>query len=131
MSNAASDFIEWLDAQEKAFGYSDYEVAKKGKFSHSVLSRARSGIPPKWDVCSKIAKVFNASPVTVLRKAGLLPNEGPSNALVVEDWMYLLNQMTPEEEEELRRIAQMKIEMRQEKEQAERAKNFKSRKVGS
>ena len=88
MSQQANTFIKWLDEQEDKSGFSDYEVAKQGGFSHSVISRARSGIPPKFDVCTKIAKVFNVSPVTVLRKAGLLP-EGNENASF-EDWQYLL-----------------------------------------
>jgi hypothetical protein len=127
MSNKANVFIEWLDEQEKKFGYSDYEVAKQGKFSHSVLSRARSGIPPKWDICSKIAGVFNVSPITVIRKAGLLPTAGPENALNVEDWMYLISQLDPEDEAELRQIAEMKIERRK-KDQS--VKTLKPKKVG-
>ncbi len=44
MSNNAKEFIEWLDQMEGG-RMTDYELAKAGRFSHSVLSRARSGIP--------------------------------------------------------------------------------------
>ena len=108
MSNQNNIFIDWLDAQEKRYGLSDYEVAKKGDFSHSVLSRARSGIPPKWDVCVKIAGVFNLSPISVMRKAGLLPDDGGED-VNFNDWQHLITQLTPDEEEEIRRIAEMKI----------------------
>ena len=109
MSNDSNRFIEWLDEQEKKNGFSDYEVAKQGGFSHSVLSRARSGIPPKWDVCGKIAKVFNVSPVTVIRKAGLLPTEGPERAFRFEDWEYLISQLEEDDEKDLHDIAEMKV----------------------
>ena len=94
MSNKANVFIQWLDEQEQKFGYSDYEIAKRGSFSHSVLSRARSGIPPQWDICVKIASVLNVSPITVFRKAGLLPNNNGSE-VKFEDWEYLLKEMPP------------------------------------
>ncbi len=128
MSNKANDFIEWLDEQENKFSYSDYEVAKKGDFSHSVLSRARSGIPPKWDVCSKIAKVFNVSPITVIRKAGLLPEGG--DQVSFEDWQHLITQLSPDEQEEMRSIIEMKINRRKNAEQIAQAKKYKPQKVG-
>lgn len=111
MSTNRSDiFIEWLDEQEQKWGYSDYEVAKKGGFSHSALSRARTeSIPPGYNICVKIAEVFNVSPITVLRKAGLLPAEG-GDQVKFEDWKYLLDQLPEDEQEELRKIAEMKIE---------------------
>jgi transcriptional regulator with XRE-family HTH domain len=112
MSNQANDFIEWLDGQEKAKKLTDYEISKKGGFSHSVLSRARSGIAPQWDVCVKIASVLEVSPITVFRKAGLLP-PGSDDDVNIEDWKHLLSQLTPEDQEELRQIAEMKLNKRQ------------------
>jgi hypothetical protein len=79
----ANDFIKWLDEQEKTKSLTDYELSKRGGFSHSALSRARTGIPPQWDICMKIATVLNISP------------------------------MTPEERDEMRAISIMKIERRQ------------------
>jgi transcriptional regulator with XRE-family HTH domain len=125
MSNDSNRFIEWLDEQEKKNGFSDYEVAKQGGFSHSVLSRARSGIPPKWDVCGKIAKVFNVSPITVIRKAGLLP--AGSENVAFEDWLHLLDQLSPDDQEEMRQVALLKIERSK---KAQGLKNLKTKRVG-
>jgi len=103
-------FVQWLDEQEKRFEYSDYEVAKKGDFSHSALSRARTeNIPPGYSICMKIAGVFNVSPTTVLRKAGLLPAEG-GDQIRFDDWQYLLNQLPEDEREDLRLIAEAKLQ---------------------
>jgi transcriptional regulator with XRE-family HTH domain len=108
MSSQGNEFIEWLNELENAKGYSDYEVAKQGGFSHSVLSRARAGIPPGWEVCAKIADVFGVSPVTAFRKAGLLP-PGTDGEISFEDWKHLISQLEPEDEEEVREIAERKI----------------------
>lgn len=126
MSNKANTFVEWLDEKEKELGISDYEIAKKGGFSHSVISRARSGVPPKWDVCVNIAEVLNVSPITVFRKAGLLP-PGPDDEIKYDDWKFLLDQMNPEDEAELRQIAEMKIERRK-KDQS--LKSLKTKRAG-
>lgn len=108
--NSGQEFIQWLDEQEKRFEYSDYEVAKKGEFSHSALSRARTeNIPPGYNICIKIADVFNVSPITVLRKAGLLPAEG-DDQIRFDDWQYLLNQLPEDEREDLRLIAEAKLQ---------------------
>lgn len=120
-------FIEWLDAQEAILGYTDYEVAKIGDFSHSALSRARIElIPPGWKICVKIAEVFKRSPITVFRKAGLLP-PGVDDEISFEDWQYLLSQMTPDERDEVMQIVTMKIERRK---KAEGLKSLNPRKAG-
>ncbi len=108
--DSGQHFVQWLDEQEKRFEYSDYEVAKKGDFSHSALSRARTeNIPPGYSICMKIADVFNVSPITVLRKAGLLPAEG-GDQIRFDDWQYLLNQLPEDEREDLRLIAEAKLQ---------------------
>lgn len=126
--NIEDDFVVWLDSQEADFGITDYELSKQGGFSHSVLSRARTGIPPKWDVCVSIAKVFKLSPITVFRKARLLP-PGPDDEVNLDNWEHLLAQMTAEEREEVRDISVMKIDRRQKSEQSARAVKFKEGKV--
>jgi hypothetical protein len=115
----------WMN-RKKRLNLSDYEVAKKGGFSHSVLSRARSGISPKWDVCISGSKVFNVFPITVFRKAGLL-TEGPEDKTKFEDWEYLLSQLSPEDQEELRQIAELKLNKRQ---KDNSLKSLKTKKAG-
>lgn len=122
------EFLKWLDALEDSMGWTDYRLSVETGLSSSVFSKARQGILPKWDALVRIANAFNVSPITAFRKAGLLP-PGPDDKINFEDWQYLLEKMTPEEREEFWRFGQMKIELRQEKEQAERAKHFKLGKV--
>jgi len=66
--DSGQKFIDWLDEQETVLGFSDYEVALRGGFSHSALSKARKDkIPPGFEICIKISRVFNVSEITVLR----------------------------------------------------------------
>lgn len=78
------------------------------------------------DTLSALAKAFHISPITLFRKAGLLPDNNGGD-VKLDDWEYLLKQMTPEDEAELRQIAEMKIERRK-KDQA--IKTLKPKKVG-
>lgn len=121
-------FLQWLDSEEKSRGWTDYRLANEAGINPSVLSRARSGTLPKWEACVSIAQAFRVSPITVFRAAGLLPS-GSDDKISYDDWKYLLEKMTPEERDEVWRISQMKVEIRQEKERASRAKNFKPGKV--
>lgn len=76
-----------------------------------------------------IANAFKMSPITIFRIAGLLPDNG-SDQIKFEDWQYLLSQLTEDEQEEIRKIIEFKIERRQKAEQEARAKNLKPRKAG-
>lgn len=106
-------FSKWLNEQEDIKRWTDYRLATVAKLSPSVISRARSGTMPKWEACVALATALNVSPVTAFRKAGLLPDVSPEQTHL-EDWTYLLSQLTPEDEQELREIATRKIERRQE-----------------
>ena len=121
------EFIEWLDQMENKKGWTDYRLSAETGLSSSVFSKARQGILPKWEALVRIAGAFNVSPITAFRKAGLLPEGG--ELVKFDDWQHLIKQLTPEEEEEIRNITEMKIARRQKSEQAERAKNFKPKKV--
>jgi hypothetical protein len=73
-------FIEWLDKKLAENRMTDSLLSKQAKMSHSVLSKARRGILPKWEACDKIAHALHADPIEVFRVAGLLksiPDQDP------------------------------------------------------
>jgi transcriptional regulator with XRE-family HTH domain len=109
---AKDEFIAWLDELEKVNGWTDYRLSAETGLSSSVFSKARQGILPKWDALVRIADAFRVSPITAFRKAGLLP-PGQEDETTFEDWKQLLSQMTPDDQEELRKIAEMKLNKRQ------------------
>ena len=46
-------FIAWLDKNLSEAHLSDSDLARRARMSHSVLSKARKGILPKYDACVK------------------------------------------------------------------------------
>jgi hypothetical protein len=127
MSQQTKDaFIEWIDSVEDELGWTDNKWATTAGLSASVLSKARQGITPKWDACLALANAANRSPITAFRKAGLLP-PGPDNEIQFEDWKFLLNQMSPEDEEEMRETAIRRIERRKKEESL---KSLRPKKAG-
>ena len=66
-------FIEWLDKKLAEANLTDSGLAKKVRMSHSVISKARKGILPKYDACAKIARALRVDPVEVFQVAGLVP----------------------------------------------------------
>jgi len=87
-----SPFADWLDEQLQPRKWSDYRLAKEAGVSHSVISKARAGIPPRWDACYKIATALNVLPESVFRAAGLLP---PSPTGDLEELAFYYNQLPP------------------------------------
>ena len=121
-------FIVWLDQVEEELKWTDNKWTTNANLSASVLSNARNkGVIPKGDACLALAVAANRSPITAFRKAGLLPNNKNGEQVKLEDWEYLLSQMTQEEQEEVREIGIMKIERRK-KDQS--LKSLKPKKAG-
>jgi hypothetical protein len=121
-------FIQWIDEIEAAQGWTDNKWTTKAGLSASVLSRARQGVIPKWEACVALAEAAKRSPITAFRKAGLLPS-GPDDEIRFEDWKYLLSQLSPEDQEEMRQLFVMRIGLR-EKENSLRSLNPSQKKVG-
>lgn len=119
------DFSDWLLQEMNKRGWSQADLARNSGLNRQSVSdyvnRRRTNPDPEALV--SIAKGLKISPITIFRIAGLLP-EGGENASF-EDWQFLLNQLPPEEQEEVRKIVEMKIERRQKEEQSARASNFK------
>lgn len=120
------DFSDWLLQEMNKRGWSQADLARNSGINRQSVSdyvnRRRTNPDP--EVLVSIAKGLSISPITVFRKAGLLPADGSEQASF-EDWQYLINKLPAEEQEEIRQIIEMKIERRQKAEQAARAAQFK------
>jgi transcriptional regulator with XRE-family HTH domain len=107
------DFPAWLRDQLDRRSWRVSDLAKRSHKSDAAVSRVLHGERnPDPETLVAFATALNISPILMFRKAGLLPS-GPDNEVQFEDWQHLLNQMTPEDEAEMRQIAEMKIERRQ------------------
>jgi transcriptional regulator with XRE-family HTH domain len=118
-------FGEWLKEELDRQKISQTSLAFQVGVTPAQISRIISGDRASTtDTLAAIAHALKISPVTILRKAGLLP-EGNEN-VSFDDWAFLLGQLSPEDQAELRSIAEMKIERRK-KEQA--LKTLKAKKA--
>jgi transcriptional regulator with XRE-family HTH domain len=122
------DFGDWIKSERDTREWSQSDLSRHSGLHRAVISKVESGTQPMPETLTALAHAFKISPITIFRKAGLLPDGG--DQVSFEDWQHLLKQLTPDEEEEMRQIVEMKIERRQKSEQLARAKNFKPKKAG-
>lgn len=122
------EFGQWVQKERATREWSQSDLSRYSGLHRAVISKMESGTKPMPETLLALAQAFKLSPISIFRIAGLLP-PGPDDKINFEDWQFMLEQMTDAEREEFWRFGQMKIEMRQEKEQAARAKNFKPGKV--
>jgi len=118
------NFSEWIESELVKRGWSRSEAARRGGISPSMFDKVINGFAkPGTKFISGIAQAFGVSPAMVFQK---LKGETKDNEEVsFEDWKTILNLLTSEEQEEIRQIAEMKIERRQKSEQSARAAKFK------
>lgn len=111
-SRKRTPFTDWLDGELAMRGWKDHQLAINAGVSHSVISKARTGITPKWEACTAIAAALGVSKEFAFRKAGLLDPEADEQA-DLEEWKAILNQLTEQERYELLRIARLKLELQE------------------
>lgn len=119
------DFGYWLQAEREKKGWSQSDLARHSGLHRAVISKVESGTNPMPDTLTALAKALSYSPITVFRKAGLLPEGGED--VTFEDWKYLISQLDPQDEAELRKIAEMKIER---KKKAQEVRLLKPKRAG-
>lgn len=103
-------FSEWLKSEMAARDLSQSDLGRMAGVTRSAINGVLTGARnPGVELCRAIAEAFNISPVTVFRKAGLLP-EKPDTEVTFEDWEYLLAQLSPRDQEILRKTALTMLE---------------------
>lgn len=105
-------FGEWLKQELDKKNITQSELAQMIGVHPPQVSRIISGERSTTnETLVAIAHALKISPITLFRKAGLLPDTNEAD-VKLDDWEFLLKQMTPEDEAELRQIAEMKIDRR-------------------
>lgn len=104
-------FSDWLLEEMNKRGWSQADLARASGLNRQVISNYINSRrnKPEPDALVALAHGMKMSPIVIFRKAGLLPAEG-GDQLKFEDWKYILEELPEEEQEELRKIAEMKIE---------------------
>lgn len=117
-------FALWMQSEREKRGWSQSDLSRYSGLHRAIISKIETNVStPSVETFISLAQAFKISPITVFRKAGLLPEGGDNTNF--EDWQHLLTQLTPDEEEEMRQIIEIKIDRRKKAEQAARANNFK------
>lgn len=108
------NFPAWLQKQLDNRNWRPTDLAKKARLSDTAISRILRGQrKPDTDTLIAIAKAFHISPINIFREAGILP-PGPEKEATFEDWKDILNELSPEDKNELREIAILKIKRKKE-----------------
>jgi transcriptional regulator with XRE-family HTH domain len=103
-------FGQWLQGEREARGWSQADLARRCGRGRSVLHKIENGTAlPALETFIALALALNLSPNVLFRNMGLL-SELPERDVDLEHWKHLLAQMDPADEEELRRIAEIKLE---------------------
>lgn len=121
------EFPQWLRQELEKREWSQVDLSRKTKISPTQVARILSGERGFGiEALVEISNALEVSPITILRKAGLL-SAGSDDQISFEDWKYLLEKMTADEREEIRQIIEMKIARRKKQ---EGLKRLKPRKAG-
>lgn len=106
------NFSDWLRSELDKRNWSQSDLSRYSGISPTQIGRIFSGERSLGlESLVALAKALGISPITIMRKLGLLSNSGGED-VKFDDWEFLLNQMSPEDQEELRQIAEMKIDRR-------------------
>ena len=108
-------FADWLLEEMNIRGWSQADLARKSGLTTAGISRLISGnrkAGPKTVMA--IAKGLKLPAEYVFIKAGILP-EKPAVTMREIRMLKVLQGMTPEEQEEMLRIMEIKIELREQR----------------
>lgn len=120
-ANMNAKFSEWLQEELDKRGWSQSELSKRAGVARATISNVLSGMrQPGPELCGAIARAFDVPQTVVFQAAGLM-DPGPEFDPEVERLNHLYSQLTPEDQEEIRSIVEMKLRIK-EREAAKRRK---------
>lgn len=101
-------FLDWVKEIETGKNWTDNQWATTAGLSHSVFSKARAGILPRWDACVAMADAAGLPREQAFRAAGLMkPN--PKLSPVKETLLHWVTQMDDTDVEDLNVMAEAKV----------------------
>ena len=100
---------QWLQEARQERGWSHAEFARRCSLKRLTAYKLEmaNGIPSAKTLAA-VSKGLNVSPAILYRMVGLLP-EASQDENISDQWKFLLSQLEPEDEEELRLIAEIKV----------------------
>lgn len=92
-------FSIWLSRERRDRGWSIREAARRGGISHTSLADTENGEIPSLDTCKGIARAFGIRDVDVLRLAGLISPEPPTDTPLVRDIVRVVSELDEDDQE--------------------------------
>ena len=90
------NFGQWLQSEREKRDLSQSDLARITGLHRQIINKTENGVSmPAVETYLALAKAFGISPVSIFRKAGLLPEGGDNTNF--DDWQHLLTQLTPAE----------------------------------
>ena len=104
-----SNFSEWLRFQLDRLGWNPYILADRSTIDPSYVYQIIKGqLIPGVECCKAFAHALFISEETVLREAGHLSPK-PDYQTKIDDWVYLLSELSEKDRQEILEIAQVKL----------------------
>jgi transcriptional regulator with XRE-family HTH domain len=89
-------FQDWLGREVAWRGWTFQELGRQAKLSSAAISRVMTGVRlPTWDFCLAISRALDTPPVSVFRRAGLLPWVPESRWARIEEIADFLRDLPP------------------------------------
>lgn len=96
---------QWIIQEIEERNWSIRELARRAELSHATINAVLAEkSQPGPDFCTGVARALRVPPERVFRLAGLLPQK-PEETAIISEFVYLLNQLPTEEQEELLLVA--------------------------
>lgn len=107
----ANDLVKWLNDRLSERNWSQNELARRAKVGSGAISRTLNGEAPGLKVSRAIARALGVPDETILTLAGHIKSP-PDYDPDVEELTHLFEQLSERDQQELLRIAQMKLDSR-------------------
>lgn len=107
-----STFANWLTDELENRNMSQADLHRASGLSRTAISQVISDTrKPGSEFCLSIARALNLPPEYVFRKAELLPPQDEINQ-DIEETVYLLKMLEPDDLEEIKQIARLKLDLK-------------------
>jgi transcriptional regulator with XRE-family HTH domain len=109
----SEQFVEWINKEISAKGWSSSELARRAKVTSSAMSKLlNQQNNPGLETCLGIAEALGYPPEYVLRKAGLIPPlpSGPDDERIKEVREIMRN-LPEDDQEEIRQYAWYRLQL--------------------
>jgi transcriptional regulator with XRE-family HTH domain len=113
--STVNGFSTWLEGELKARDWRQADLVKRSGINSGLLSQILSGQrSPGVETCRALAKAFGLKDIQVLQIAGLATDSDlPKFSPVVESAASMLNDLSIEDQEEIRAMIRVKWERKQ------------------